>query len=79
MLPSCRHVPADRHSGSESALQGLHPAIVFTLVMLAGLAATAALSICLGLLVTRVIEPAWGIGAADERVIVWVAAQGIRR
>jgi membrane-associated phospholipid phosphatase len=52
----------------------LHPALVFALVMLAGLAATAALSICLGLLTTRVLEPAWGIGAADERVNVWLAA-----
>ena len=29
---------------------------------------------CAGLLVTQVIEPAWGIGAADERVNVWLAA-----
>jgi len=42
--------------------------------MLAGLAATAVLSICLGFLVTRVLEPAWGIGAADERVNTWLAA-----
>ena len=42
--------------------------------MLVGLAATAALSIALGLLVTRVLEPAWGIGSADERVNVWLAA-----
>lgn len=74
----CAPVLSARRGGSARrlgmALQGLHPAIVFTLVMLAGLAATAALSICLGLLVTRVIEPAWGIGAADERVIVWLAA-----
>ena len=42
--------------------------------MLAGLAITAMLSIGLGLLVTRVLEPAWGIGAADERVNVWFAA-----
>ena len=42
--------------------------------MLAGLAATAVLSICLGLLTTRVLEPAWGIGAAGERVNVWFAA-----
>jgi undecaprenyl-diphosphatase len=52
----------------------LHPALVFAVVMLAGLAATAVLSICLGLLTTRVLEPAWGIGAADERVNVWLAA-----
>lgn len=42
--------------------------------MLAGLAAIAALSIGLGFLVTRVVEHAWGIGAADERVNVWLAA-----
>jgi membrane-associated phospholipid phosphatase len=42
--------------------------------MLAGLAAAAVMSICLGLLVTRVLEPAWGIGAADERVNEWFAA-----
>jgi len=28
----------------------------------------------LGLLVTQVLEPAWGIGAANERVDVWLAA-----
>ena len=52
----------------------LHPVIVFALVMLAGLAAIAVVSIGLGLLVTRVVEHAWGIGAADERVNVWFAA-----
>ncbi len=52
----------------------LHPAIVFLITMLGGLAALAGLSIALGALVTRVLEPAWGIGAADERVNVWLAA-----
>lgn len=52
----------------------LHPAIVFLVTMLVGLAAVAGLSIVLGALVTRLIEPAWGIGAADERVDVWLAA-----
>jgi membrane-associated phospholipid phosphatase len=56
------------------ALGNLHPALVFVLVMLAGLAATAALSICLGLLVTKVLEPSWGIGAANERANAWFAA-----
>lgn len=41
--------------------------------MLAGLACVALLSICLGLLVTHVLEPGWGIGAEDERVNVWLA------
>jgi membrane-associated phospholipid phosphatase len=63
--------PAQRLGES---FRALHPALVFTLVMLVGLAATAALSIALGLLTTRVLEPAWGIGAADERVNVWLAA-----
>lgn len=52
---------------------GLHPIVVFLVVMLAGLAAIAALSIGLGFFVTRVLEQAWGIGAADERVNVWFA------
>jgi undecaprenyl-diphosphatase len=42
--------------------------------MLAGLAAIAMLSIGIGFLVTRVVEPSWGIGAAGERVNVWLAA-----
>ena len=51
------------------------PAVVFMIAMLAGLAgASRPLSIGAGLLVTRVIEHAWGIGAADERVNVWLAA-----
>jgi membrane-associated phospholipid phosphatase len=63
--------PAERLAGS---LRSLHPAAVFVVTMLAGLAAIAALSIGLGLLVTHVLEPHWGIGAADERVNVWLAA-----
>ena len=55
-------------------LGGLHPAFVFVVVMLVGLAALAALSIGLGFLVTRVLEQIGGIGAADERVNVWLAA-----
>ena len=61
--------PASRVAHS---LGSLHPAIVFALVMLAGLAAIALLSIGFGFLVTRVVEPAWGIGAADERVNAWL-------
>lgn len=52
----------------------LHPTLVFVAVMLTGLAGAAALSIGLGLLVTQVVEPAAGIGAADERVNLWLAA-----
>ena len=62
--------PAERVARS---LGRLHPAIVFALVMLVGLAAIAILSIGLGFLVTRVVEPAWGIGAGDERVNTWLA------
>jgi undecaprenyl-diphosphatase len=43
-------------------------------VLLAGLAAIAVLSIGLGLLVTRVIEHFWGVGAAGEGFNVWLAA-----
>jgi undecaprenyl-diphosphatase len=53
----------------------LHPAIVFIVTMLVGLAVVAGLSIALGALVTRLLEPSWGIGAADERVNVWLAGQ----
>lgn len=52
----------------------LHPAVVFLIMMLAGLATIAALSIGLGALITGVVEPAWGIGAAGERFNVWLAA-----
>ena len=55
-------------------LGGLHPAVVFVVVMLVGLAAIAALSIGLGFLVTRVLEQVGAIGAADERVNVWLVA-----
>ena len=65
---------AVRRSVWPRAFGQLHPAIVFVVTMLAGLAAVAGLSIVLGALVTRVLEPAWGIGAADERVNVWLAA-----
>jgi membrane-associated phospholipid phosphatase len=63
--------PAERLARS---LRSLHPAVVFMVTMLAGLAVIAGVSIGLGLLVTHVLEPHWGIGAADERVNVWLAA-----
>lgn len=54
------------------SLGGLHPAIVFAVAMLVGLAAVAVLSIGCGFLVT-VLERVGGIGAANERVNVWLA------
>jgi undecaprenyl-diphosphatase len=51
-----------------------HPAIVFVVVMLAGLAIIVALSIGLGFFLTRVVAHIGGIGAADERVNGWLAA-----
>jgi membrane-associated phospholipid phosphatase len=63
--------PAERLAGR---FGGLHPTVVFLIAMLAGLAAIAVLSIGLGFFVTRILEHAWGIGAADERVNVWLAA-----
>ena len=62
--------PAERLAG---LFGGLHPAIVFVVGMLAGLAAIAALSIGLGFLVTRVLEHAWGIAAAERHFNVWLA------
>jgi membrane-associated phospholipid phosphatase len=52
----------------------LHPVLVFLITMLAGLATIAGLSIGLGALITGVVEHSWGIGAADERFNVWLAA-----
>ena len=52
---------------------GLHPAVVFVVVMLAGLAAIAALSIGAGFFVTRVLEHASGIAAAEQRFNLWLA------
>ena len=52
---------------------GGHPVVVFFVVMFGGLAAIAAVSIGLGLLVTHVIESG-SVGAADEKVNVWLAA-----
>ena len=52
---------------------GGRPVAVFFAVMFGGLALIAALSIGLGLLVTHVIETG-AVGAADERVNVWLAA-----
>jgi undecaprenyl-diphosphatase len=55
------------------ALAGGHPVVTFFLAMLGGLLVIAALSIALGLFVTHVVETG-RIGAADERVNVWLAA-----
>ena len=56
-----------------SSLGRFHPIMVFMAAMLAGLVALAGLSIGLGFLVTRVLLHAWGLGASDERVEVWLA------
>lgn len=55
-------------------LERVHPVLLFAIVMLSGLAVLSAASIGLGLLVTHVVEPSWGIGGADERIDVWLAA-----
>lgn len=62
---------AERFAG---AVGRTHPIVVFMAAILAGFAALAGLSIAIGLLVTRLLVPAWGVGAADERVEVWLAA-----
>ena len=51
----------------------LHPAVIFFLIMLAGLAAVALLSIACGFLVTRVLEHAGGIGTSQEHFNSWLA------
>jgi undecaprenyl-diphosphatase len=73
------HVPVlTAHRGGTAerlarSLEWLHPAALFVVAMLAGLAAIAALSIGAGFLVTRVIEPAWGIGASEQHFNLWLA------
>jgi membrane-associated phospholipid phosphatase len=71
VLAARRAGPATRLA---DAFGQLHPAIVFVVTMLGGLAVLAGVSIALGALVTHLLEPAWGIGAADERVNLWLAA-----
>ena len=70
-------VLAPRDGGLSARLGALfggdHPVVVFFVVLFGGLALIAAISIGLGVLVTHVIETG-GIGAADERVDVWLAA-----
>jgi membrane-associated phospholipid phosphatase len=51
----------------------LHPAVIFLVTMVAGLAAVAALSIGCGFLVTRVLEHAWGIAASEQHFNGWLA------
>ena len=73
-IPVLRRRPggfAERFAGS---LGRTHPIVVFLAAILAGFAAIAGLSIAIGFLVTRVLVHAWGLGAADERVEVWLAA-----
>jgi undecaprenyl-diphosphatase len=78
--PKAEQPPVDvlrpREGGLSQRLGGLvdgHPVVTFFLAMFGGLLVIAALSIGLGLFVTHVVE-AGRIGAADERVNVWLAA-----
>jgi membrane-associated phospholipid phosphatase len=73
------HVPVlDAQKGGQAErLAGgfgrLHPAVVFVVMMLTGLAAIAGVSIGCGLLVTRVIEHA-SAGASGSAFNVWLAS-----
>jgi undecaprenyl-diphosphatase len=62
---------AERFAG---AVGRTHPIVAFLAAIVAGFAAIAGLSIAIGLLVTHLLVQAWGLGAADERVGVWLAA-----
>jgi membrane-associated phospholipid phosphatase len=53
---------------------GVHPAIVFVAAALVAVAVIGALSIGLGFLVTHLLEHAAGIGSANARAAVWLAA-----
>ena len=76
MVPALEAGPGGQAErlGRSLAERGVHPAIVFVAGVLVALAVIAALSIGLGFLVTRVLEHAVGIGSANERVAVWLAA-----
>jgi undecaprenyl-diphosphatase len=63
--------PAERFAG---AVGRTHPIVVFLAAIVAGFAAIAAVSIAIGFLVTHLLVHAWGLGARDERVEVWLAA-----
>jgi membrane-associated phospholipid phosphatase len=71
VLHARRGAPSERLAGS---LAGIHPVVTFAIVMLAGLAVVAAMSIGLGFFGTGVVDHTWGIGAANERVETWLAA-----
>ena len=70
VLSARRGGPAQRLARSFGRL---HPAFIFLLTMLAGLAAIALLSIACGFLVTRVLEHAGGIGTSQEHFNSWLA------
>ena len=73
-LPVLQPKPGGPAQRLADSFGGLHPAVGFAVAMLLGFALIAALSIGLGFLVTHVLEHSWGIGQADERVEVWLAA-----
>ena len=62
--------PAERLGGAF----GGHAVVAFVVTLIAGLVVIAAISTGMGLFITRVVEHTWGIGGADERVDVWLAA-----
>jgi membrane-associated phospholipid phosphatase len=70
-------VLAARSGGAAARLAAafgtLHPALVFLVTVVGGFVLIVGLSIAAGLLVTHVLEPAPGIGAANEHVNVWLA------
>jgi membrane-associated phospholipid phosphatase len=52
-----------------------HPVVAFVVVVLAGFAVTAALTVLVGWLLKSYVLPDHGIGHADEHVNVWLAAR----
>jgi membrane-associated phospholipid phosphatase len=73
-VPILEPSPGGQAERLAARLSGWHPALVFLAVIIPGLLLLASVSICLGLLVTQVLLPAWGIEAADERLPDWLAA-----
>lgn len=72
-VPALEPRPAGLSARLAGIFESLHPGLAFIVVIFAGFAVIAGVSILVGLCVTHVIEPSLGIGAADERVNIWLA------
>ncbi len=69
--------PADRGPAQRFAAAlgtARHPVLVFLVALICGFALVTGLSIAAGLLVTDVLDHAWGLGKENEHFVAWLAA-----